>query len=203
MCNFNNSTNANNLLKANEDGAPTKRYNNLQALCETKPVVEDYDIELDGEDGTGGRPRFREEVKLPPDYNIDLNDPDDEILFQGELVKFKPGYNAIFLTRWVQVTEKAFRIYKNRGNAITFGKKPLLAVPVAAFKKIDRTHMDLPVTERDKPRYEVFIENLFEIYLKEDFIELFVSPQFDSRQGEKQQQSPQQHLAVPQPAAMQ
>ncbi len=101
MCNFNNATTANNILHASENGEPYRRTANLQALCETKAVVEDYDIDIDGEEGTGGRPRFREEVKLPPDYNIDLNDPDDEILFQGELVKFKPGYTSIFLTRWV------------------------------------------------------------------------------------------------------
>ena len=48
----------------------------------TKNIVEDYEIALDEDVGTNGRPRFREEVKLPPQYDaIDLNDPNDEVLF--------------------------------------------------------------------------------------------------------------------------
>jgi hypothetical protein len=37
-------------------------------MSQTKAVVEDIDITLDGDEGTGGRPRFKEEVKLPPQY---------------------------------------------------------------------------------------------------------------------------------------
>jgi hypothetical protein len=32
----------------------------------TKKVVEDYDIDLDGDQGTNGRPRVKEVIKLPP-----------------------------------------------------------------------------------------------------------------------------------------
>ena len=36
--------------------------------------------ELD--EGNDGRPRFREEIKMPPQYQaIDLMDPNDEVLF--------------------------------------------------------------------------------------------------------------------------
>lgn len=45
-----------------------------------KNVVEDIAIEMEGEVGTGGRPRVKEEIKLPPNYEeIDLNDPNDPI----------------------------------------------------------------------------------------------------------------------------
>lgn len=48
----------------------------------TKNIVEEYDIQLDNDLGTNGRPRFKEEIKLPPQYEaIDLNDPNDEVLF--------------------------------------------------------------------------------------------------------------------------
>jgi hypothetical protein len=48
----------------------------------TKKVQESYDIELEVDNGTNGRPRFKEEIKLPPQYDIiDLNDPNDEVLF--------------------------------------------------------------------------------------------------------------------------
>ena len=48
----------------------------------TKSVKEDISLDLEGDIGTDGRPRVREEIKLPPNYEeIDLNDPNDEILF--------------------------------------------------------------------------------------------------------------------------
>ncbi|MFS8160078.1 MAG: hypothetical protein ACMG6E_07690 [Candidatus Roizmanbacteria bacterium] len=49
---------------------------------EAKNVVEDFDIQLDGDTGTGGLSRIRVEEKLPPQYEcIDLTDPNDEVLF--------------------------------------------------------------------------------------------------------------------------
>lgn len=48
----------------------------------TKNVVEENEITLEGDIGTNGRPRVKEEIKLPPNYDIiDLNDPNDEVLF--------------------------------------------------------------------------------------------------------------------------
>jgi hypothetical protein len=45
-------------------------------------VIEDFDINLDGDVGTGGRPRIKEEEKVPPQYElIYLLDPNDEVLF--------------------------------------------------------------------------------------------------------------------------
>jgi hypothetical protein len=44
--------------------------------------VLDYSVDLDGDYGQNGRPRIREEVKIPPQYElIDLCDPNDEVLF--------------------------------------------------------------------------------------------------------------------------
>jgi len=60
------------------------RVNNQRQdlLSETKAVSEDIEISLEGDFGTDGRPRVREEIKLPPNYEIiDLNDPNDEVLF--------------------------------------------------------------------------------------------------------------------------
>jgi len=60
-------------------------------------VEEFNNCELDGEQGTGGRP-----LKVPNPYlQVDLTDPDDPILFQGELQKYKPGFSGAFIDRWV------------------------------------------------------------------------------------------------------
>jgi hypothetical protein len=59
-----------------------RENNSERGLMTTKKVVEDYDLNLDGDNGTNGKPRIREIIKLPPQYDtIDLNDPNDEVLF--------------------------------------------------------------------------------------------------------------------------
>ena len=65
---------------------------------------------MEGEYGTGGKP-----MKVPNPYlEVDLVDPTDPILFQGELQKYKPGFSGTFIDRWVQVTNKAFRYFQSK-----------------------------------------------------------------------------------------
>lgn len=52
---------------------------------------------LGGDEGTGGRPL----KKGNPYLEIDLIDPSDPILFEGEIQKYKPGFKAQFINRWV------------------------------------------------------------------------------------------------------
>ncbi len=88
--------------KAKEGGNNFRPPNKAKALMSTKNIVEDYEISLDNDNGTDGRPRFKEEIKLPPKYEeIDLIDPNDEVLFQGELVKYKAGLNPSYLKCWI------------------------------------------------------------------------------------------------------
>ncbi len=62
-------------------------------------VEEHTSLAYEGEYGTGGRPLIR----IPPNpyLEVDLIDPTDQILFQGELQKYKPGFNGVFIDRWV------------------------------------------------------------------------------------------------------
>lgn len=184
MCRFSNSSTANNQLKSSGLNCVARKNGGLQSGSgKTKNIVEDYDIDLEGDTGTDGRPRVREEVKLPPQYeSIDLNDPNDEVLFQGELVKFKAGYNPAFLNRWLQVTEKAFKYYKNRCNAVTCCNKPLQAIPIAAIKKVEKVSFDLKIGKKDAEKYAEYNQNQFEVYLKDDFIEIFVRPDYEQKQ---------------------
>lgn len=79
MCQFSNMSTANNVKKQSANGVISRvNGGGLQSSVATKNVVEDFAISLDGDQGTNGRPRVREEIKLPPVYeNIDLNDPND------------------------------------------------------------------------------------------------------------------------------
>jgi hypothetical protein len=83
MCKMSNLSTSNNVKKQSENGTITRKNNGqLQSEVTTKPIVEDFDVTLDGEEGTGGRPRIKEEIKLPPVYeSIDLHDPNDPVLF--------------------------------------------------------------------------------------------------------------------------
>jgi hypothetical protein len=57
-----------------------------------KSIEERADLVFTGENGTGGRP-----LKRKPDnpyLEIDLIDPSDPILFEGEVQKYKPGFQA-------------------------------------------------------------------------------------------------------------
>ena len=81
MCDFSNLSTSKGSVK--EGGNNNYRpANKSQGLMSTKNIVEDYEISLDNDLGTDGRPRFKEEIKLPPQYeSIDLIDPNDEVLF--------------------------------------------------------------------------------------------------------------------------
>lgn len=37
----------------------------------------------------------------------------DDILLQGELMKFKPGLSMNFVSRYVQISHRAFRYFRN------------------------------------------------------------------------------------------
>lgn len=184
MCKFSSMSTANNLKKQGENGIIERRNGGgLQGGNnggEAKSVVEDFDLNLDGDMGTDGRPRIREEIKLPPNYeNIDLFDPKNQVLFQGDLMKYKAGYNPTFLGRWAQVTEKAFKLYKNRCNAITCNNKPLMAIPVAAIKRVEKVQFEIVLNAREADKYQPYIQNQIEIYLKDDFLDLYLRPTYE------------------------
>lgn len=69
------------------------------AKFSTKKVGENKTISLGGENGSGGRP-LKKKVENPY-YEIDLIDPTDAVLFEGEIQKFKPGFKPTFIDRWI------------------------------------------------------------------------------------------------------
>lgn len=74
-------------------------------------------------------------------------------------MKYKAGYTPTFINRWVQVTEKAIKYYKNRCCAITCSAKPLMAIPIKAIKKVERVHFDLPFKKSEKEKHSAYISN--------------------------------------------
>jgi hypothetical protein len=72
------------------------------------------------------------------------------------------------------VTEKAFKYFKSRCNAITCTHRPLLAIPITAIKKVERVNFELPINKKDDDKYTSLMLNQFEIFLKDDFIEIYL-----------------------------
>jgi hypothetical protein len=102
-----------------------------------KKLTKETIIRLEGDYGTGVGPRRIEEVIPSPMYEtVDLFNTNEEILFQGELAKFKACINPGFNLRWLVVTPNAVRYYKGRCNAVASCNKPLMALPVKAIESV-------------------------------------------------------------------
>ena len=56
--------------------------------------------------------------------------------------------------------------------------KPLLAIPIVAIQSISRVSYDLPIKKSDK-RGKELSKHQFEFFLKEDFIDYFLSPGYE------------------------
>jgi hypothetical protein len=74
-------------------------------------------------------------------------------------LKYKAGYNPTFINRWIQVTEKGFKYYKGRCNAVTCCNRPLAAIPVAAIKKVERVNFNLHFKKAEQEKNAKMLEN--------------------------------------------
>lgn len=57
----------------------------------------------------------------------------------------------------------------------------MTAIPVAAIRLVERVHFDLPMSKKEKEKQGVYIDNLFEIHLKDDFIDIYLRPGYEHR----------------------
>jgi len=56
--------------------------------------------------------------------------------------------------------------------------RPLLAIPIIGIKSVARVNYDLPIGKKDLKSKEI-AKFQFELFLKEDFIEYFMSPIYE------------------------
>jgi hypothetical protein len=104
---------------------------------------------------------------------------DDPLLFQGELMKLKPGVKTEFQPRWIQITNRSLRYYKNRWTKNSALLKPLGAIPLEAIQRIQILGSDVVELHTACIRKEHFY---FEIVLKEDFLPIYLDPYYDIQQ---------------------
>lgn len=79
--------------------------------------------------------------------------------------------------RWLVVTDNAVRYYKGRCNAVACCNRPLMALPAKAIREVT-LGCSLPKKGKDE-KQKVFIENAFEIHLKEDFLESYLRHDYE------------------------
>eukprot|EP00347_Sterkiella_histriomuscorum_P022149 403331507 len=103
------------------------------------------------------------------EQDFGANDP---VLSQGEIYRFKPGYESNFIPRWIQISQRAFRYFKNQ--YATFGGmcKPIVSFPKQAIEDvcITQVNADEFMKRRNVKELEkTLFKYMFEVYLREDY----------------------------------
>ena len=112
------------------------------------------------------------------DFNVHeiVIDPDEEILLEGEIVKFKPGIERNFISRWVQLSTRSFRYYKNHYHSICYLTRPIAALPLHAIQAVRPFVIEnSDYKRRDKHLYQF----MFEVALKQDYEDIFFFRDFE------------------------
>lgn len=68
----------------------------------------------------------------------------DQVVFEGKLLKYKPGTSFNWIERWVRVTRTEFKYYKNKYSASCKDIKPLYVIPVKQLIAVFRVNLELP-----------------------------------------------------------
>ena len=86
-------------------------------------------------------------------------DDAENIIFEGELLKYRPGMSAEYIPRWCRLTNEGFAYYKSRWAATCSNKTPLGFIPLMQIKEVSQ------VTRPGKKNQKL-IE--FEIFLMQE-----------------------------------
>lgn len=87
---------------------------------------------------------------------------DDEIIFEGELMKYKPGMKHQYMSRWCQVTKTHFLYFAEGVPYASFLGRPLAVIPLHEIASVKRVCVEVP--ERNE-KYSALKNFQFEIFL--------------------------------------
>jgi hypothetical protein len=62
----------------------------------------------------------------------------DDVLQEGELQKYRPGFTKQFITRWCVLTSESFMYFKNRSSAQIWGQAPLFYVRISEIQTVSK-----------------------------------------------------------------
>ena len=69
---------------------------------------------------------------------------DNEIIFESELMKYKPGMKSQYMSRWCQVTKTHFMYYSEGVPFASFLSRPLVVIPLSNIESIRRVLVEVP-----------------------------------------------------------
>lgn len=86
-------------------------------------------------------------------------------------MKFKPGLTVNYMSRWIQMTKKVFRYYRNFYHSASSFTKPLVAIPWEAIKEVKKVQITVqPHSNEETNANEASLHShQFEIVLKNDY----------------------------------
>lgn len=109
--------------------------------------------------------------------NYKLNSPDisrielsmthktsEDIIQEGDLQKYRPGFTKQFIPRWCVLTSETFKYYKSRGSAQIWGQAPLFCVTLSEIKTVSkyfpfRVNFKIPCTNKSTDQFEIFLKS--------------------------------------------
>ena len=100
-------------------------------------------------------------------------DPEEEILVEGDLVKFKPGIESNFIHRWLQLSTRSFRYYKNHYHSICYLTRPISALPLVAVEKVRVFKIQAEQSNYIRKKEQHLYEYMFEVVLKQDYEDIY------------------------------
>ena len=89
---------------------------------------------------------------------------------EGELYRYKPGIDKVYITRWCQLTAKVFRVYKNQMAAKGFNDKPIIAIPLYAIENVKKSKFKVSKSSKLDKDNKILSQNQFEFTYKDDIL---------------------------------
>ena len=116
-------------------------------------------------------------IDIPMLYNFS---EENKVLFEAELVMLQfnpdePEFDEFF----IQVTETAMRVYRNKLESLENPANPKIQIPLCAIESIhENFDLNLMAVDNDE-NSEFFVPNKFSLKLKDEFLKLYLREEYD------------------------
>ena len=102
-------------------------------------------------------------TEIPGQLAITYDTMDNnETIFEGELMKYKPGLKNMYMSRWCLVTKTHFLYYAEGVPYASYLGRPLAAIPISQIASVKRVCVEVP--ERNE-KFAALKNFQFEIFL--------------------------------------
>ena len=123
-----------------------------------------------------------------------LWNPSDKILLEGQLYKYKPGIDTMYITRWCQLTKNAIRVYKNQMTAKGFITKPQIALPLSVFRWVKKSKFIVPEKGKNAKLVKMLNKNQFELWYSREVLDVIMLNFLKSKIIEEENIDQEEHM---------